>query len=76
MLRSHCDGRWDNKGLTFRYMAQRESATAEQMEKSDSMLTQITMSTAPQRRSALWERSDTADIIFVGASELFEGNKH
>lgn len=44
--------------------------TAEQMEKSDSMLTQITMSTAPQQR-----RSDTADIIFLGA-ELFEGNNH
>lgn len=50
--------------------------TAEQMEKSDSMLTQMMMSTAPQQRSALWERSDTADIIFVGASELFEGNNH
>lgn len=31
------------------------------------------MSAVPRPRSALWEKSDTADMIKVGAAQLFEG---
>lgn len=34
------------------------------------------MSAVPRPRSALWEKSDTADVIKVEAAQLFEGNGH
>lgn len=34
------------------------------------------VSAVPRQRSALWEKSDTADMIKVRAAQLFEGNSH
>lgn len=34
------------------------------------------MSAVPRQRSALWEKSDTADMIKVRGAQLFEGNSH
>lgn len=42
----------------------------------DYMLTHIMTSTTPKQRSVLWEITDTADIIFVVAAEIFEGDDH
>lgn len=34
------------------------------------------MSAVSRQRSALWEKSDTADMIKVRGAQLFEGNSH